>query len=102
MPEFAKEIAVPGRPIRMGPPPVRPAVVPETAMSTEGSVTRWVTALKSGDPAAAQRLWERYHLRLVSLAREKLRSARRRSADEEDVVQGAFHSFFQGVTRGRF
>jgi RNA polymerase sigma factor (sigma-70 family) len=71
-------------------------------MSTEGSVTRWVTALKSGDPAAAQRLWERYHLRLVSLAREKLRSARRRSADEEDVVQSAFHSFFRGVTRGRF
>src|SRR5436190_8655524 len=71
-------------------------------MSSDGSVTRWVTALKGGDAAAAQPLWERYHRRLVALAREKLRSARRRAADEEDVVQSAFHSFFQGMTRGRF
>ena len=71
-------------------------------MSSDGSVTRWVTALKGGDAAAAQPLWERYHRRLVALAREKLRSARRRAADEEDVVQSAFHSFFRGVARGRF
>src|SRR5215470_607045 len=71
-------------------------------MSSEGSVTRWVAALKAGDADAAQRLWERYHRRLVGLARHKLRSARRRAADEEDVVQSAFHSFFQGVARGRF
>jgi hypothetical protein len=28
--------------------------------------------------------------------------ARRRAADEEDVVQDAFHSFFRGVSAGRF
>jgi RNA polymerase sigma factor (sigma-70 family) len=71
-------------------------------MSSEGSVTRWVTALKGGDLVAAQPLWERYHRQLVALARQKLRSARRREADEEDVVQNAFHSFFQGVAHGRF
>src|SRR5207253_6330209 len=71
-------------------------------MSAEGSITRWVTALKEGDAAAAQPLWERYHRRLVALARAKLRAARRRAADEEDVVQNAFHSFFEGVARGRF
>src|SRR5262245_32659707 len=71
-------------------------------MSSEGSVTRWVTALKGGDPSAAQPLWERYHRQLVSLARQKLQAARRRAADEEDVVQSAFHSFFRGVARGRF
>ena len=71
-------------------------------MSSEGSVTRWLTALKGGDEAAAQPLWERYHRRLIGLAREKLRSARRREADEDDVVQSAFHSFFQGVSAGRF
>src|SRR5262245_28793885 len=71
-------------------------------MAPEGSVTRWVTALRGGDMTAAQRLWERYHRRLVGLARHKLRSARRRAADEEDVVQNAFHSFFQGVAKGRF
>src|SRR6185295_16843911 len=71
-------------------------------MTTEGSVTRWVLALKGGDVAAAQPLWERYHRQLVSLARQKLRTSRRREADEEDVVQSAFHSFFQGVSDGRF
>jgi len=71
-------------------------------MSSEGSVTRWVTALKAGDTAAAQPLWERYHRRLVALARRKLRAARRRAADEDDVVQSAFHSFFRGVAGGRF
>src|SRR5262245_32060056 len=71
-------------------------------MSSEGSVTRWVTALKGGDKAAAQPLWERYYCQLVALARQKLQSARRREADEEDVVQNAFHSFFQGLARGRF
>jgi DNA-directed RNA polymerase specialized sigma24 family protein len=71
-------------------------------MSSEGSVTRWVAAIKAGDAAAAQALWERYHRRLVGLARRKLESSRRRGADEEDVVQNAFHSFFKGVAGGRF
>ena len=71
-------------------------------MSSGGSVTRWVTALKGGDAAAAQPLWERYHRQLVALARQKLQAARRRDGDEEDVVQNAFHSFFRGVARGRF
>src|SRR5205807_9536124 len=86
----------------MAPRPVRPGRRPEEAMSSGGSVTRWVTALKGGDLAAAQPLWERYHRKLVSLARQRLQAARRREADEEDVVQNAFHSFFQGVARGRF
>jgi RNA polymerase sigma factor (sigma-70 family) len=65
-------------------------------------VTRWVTALKDGDTDAAQPIWERYHRRLVGLAREKLRTARRRAANEDDVVQNAFHSFFRGIAGGRF
>ena len=40
-------------------------------------MTRWVAALKAGDAAAAQPLWERYHRRLVALARRKLESSRR-------------------------
>jgi RNA polymerase sigma factor (sigma-70 family) len=71
-------------------------------MSSEGSITRWVTALKGGDAAAAQPLWERYHRQLIALARRKLAVSRRREADEEDVVQNAFQSFFRGVTGGRF
>jgi RNA polymerase sigma factor (sigma-70 family) len=71
-------------------------------MSSPGSVSHWIAALKGGDPAAAQPLWERYYRQLVALARKKLQSARRRAADEEDVVQNAFHSFFRAVAQGRF
>jgi hypothetical protein len=58
--------------------PVRSRLATGKALSTEGSVTRWVTALKGGDMTAAQLLWERYHRQLVALARHKLQSARRR------------------------
>ena len=71
-------------------------------MSSDGSVSRWIAGLKGGDEVAAQRLWERYYRRLVGLARKRLRASRRRAADEEDVAQDAFHSFFKGVERGRF
>lgn len=85
--------------------PFKPLSAPtppgECAVSPEGSVTRWIAALKGGDLAAAQPLWERYHRQLVTLARQKLQTARR-AIDEEDVVQNAFHSFFQGVAHGRF
>jgi RNA polymerase sigma factor (sigma-70 family) len=71
-------------------------------MSSPGSVSHWIAALKEGDSAAAQPLWERYYRQLIGLARKKLRSTTRRAADEEDVVQNAFHSFFRAVNQGRF
>jgi DNA-directed RNA polymerase specialized sigma24 family protein len=67
-----------------------------------GSVTRWISALKEGDQAAAQGLWEAYFRRLVGLARARLRDAPRRIADEEDVALSAFDSFFRGARAGRF
>ena len=71
-------------------------------MSSQGSVSNWIAALKDGDSAAAQPLWERYYRQLVALARKKLRSTGRGASDEEDVVQNAFHSFFRAVDQGRF
>jgi RNA polymerase sigma factor (sigma-70 family) len=79
-------------------------------MSTEdestpvrGSVTLWLGDLKNGGQEAAQPLWERYFNRLIGLARSRLGPARARAvADEEDVVQNAFNSFFNGVAQGRF
>jgi RNA polymerase sigma factor (sigma-70 family) len=71
-------------------------------MTPPGSVSRWILALKNGDQAAAQPLWERYHARLIGLAWQSLRGCPCRQADEEDVVQNAFHNFFQGVSLGRF
>jgi DNA-directed RNA polymerase specialized sigma24 family protein len=71
-------------------------------MSAPGSVSNWLVQLKAGDPAGAQRLWERYFPRMVALARKRLRGARRREADEEDVALSAFDSFCRGAAQGRF
>ena len=54
-------------------------------VSSEGTVTRWISLLKDGDAQAAQELWQAYSRRLVALARTRLRSTRRGAADEEDV-----------------
>jgi len=71
-------------------------------MPPDASVTQWIDRLKAGDPAAAQKLWERYFRRLVGLARKKLRTAPRRAADEEDVALSAFDSFCRGAEKGQF
>jgi DNA-directed RNA polymerase specialized sigma24 family protein len=71
-------------------------------MTPEGSVTRWIDLLKTGDLEAAQKLWERYFERLVGLARKKIQGAHPRGADEEDVALSAFDTFFRGVKAGRF
>jgi DNA-directed RNA polymerase specialized sigma24 family protein len=71
-------------------------------MSSEGSITHWVALLKQGEDDAAREIWHRYCARLVGLARQKLRGADRRAADEEDVALSVFDSFCQGVARGNF
>jgi len=71
-------------------------------MSNEGSITRWIGQLKSGDALAAQRLWEAYFTRLVKLARHRLEAAPRRVADEEDVALSAFYSMCRGAQDGQF
>ena len=71
-------------------------------MSESASVTVWLQRLHAGNSQAAQKLWEGYFHRVVGLARTKLRTMPRRSADEEDVALSAFDSFFRGVERGRF
>src|SRR5262245_23373067 len=71
-------------------------------MSPDESVTHWVSLLQGGDPAAAQRLWERYFQRLVGLARARLSGHPRRAADEEDVALSVFRCLCEGAARGRF
>jgi DNA-directed RNA polymerase specialized sigma24 family protein len=72
------------------------------ATDTGNSVTQWISALKEGDQAAAQVLWEAYFRRLVGLAYARLRNAPRRIADEEDVALSAFDSFCRGAQADRF
>jgi DNA-directed RNA polymerase specialized sigma24 family protein len=71
-------------------------------MFPSGSVTQWIGRLKTGDQAAAQKLWQSYFERLVALARKKLHGTPRRAADEEDVALSAFDSFCRGAAQGRF
>src|SRR5262249_39814954 len=58
--------------------------------------------LKAGDSQAAQRIWERFYARLVTLARTKLRQLPRGAADEEDVALSAFNRFCVAAKRGQF
>jgi DNA-directed RNA polymerase specialized sigma24 family protein len=74
----------------------------ELPMSASDSVTGWIAALRTGDAAAAQPLWERYFTRLVGLARRKLQGQARAAADEEDVALSAFASFCRGAATQRF
>jgi DNA-directed RNA polymerase specialized sigma24 family protein len=71
-------------------------------MSSQGSITCWITELKAGTRAASQPLWENYFSRLVARARHKLAGVPRRAADEEDVALSAFHSFCRAAEEGRF
>jgi DNA-directed RNA polymerase specialized sigma24 family protein len=71
-------------------------------MDSEGSVTHWIDQLRGGDREAVGPLWQRYFARLVAVARERLRGARRAAADEEDVALSAFDSFCRAAEAGRF
>lgn len=71
-------------------------------MPDDASVTFWIDKLKSGDPDAAQPLWNRYFHHLVRLAYQRLRGAPRAAADEEDVALSAFKSFCLAAEKGRF
>lgn len=71
-------------------------------MDSENSITKYLSALKRGEPDASQKIWELFFKRLVVLARKKLASSPKRWSDEEDIVQQAFANFFVQVQAGRF
>lgn len=63
------------------------------------SVTDWVGALEAGDSAAAGRLWGRYFMKLVQLARRNL-GRHPGPCDAEDVALSVFKSLCLGAERG--
>jgi len=71
-------------------------------MSTAHSVTNWIGQLKAGEEVAAQKVWQRYYVQLVNLARRRLLANQRRFEDEEDVVVQAFHEFFRNMKLGKY
>jgi DNA-directed RNA polymerase specialized sigma24 family protein len=71
-------------------------------MPMPGSITALVERVKAGDHEAVRLLWQRYYPRLVGLARQRLQSAARRVADEEDAALSAFDSFCRRAEQGQF
>lgn len=66
---------------------------------SKASVTIWLDRLKAGDAEATERIWNRYFVQVLQLAKWKLRGLPRGAADEEDVAIAAFQSFYRAVAR---
>jgi DNA-directed RNA polymerase specialized sigma24 family protein len=71
-------------------------------VSSEGSITRFIGAMRSGDDEAARRVWNRYSPRLAALARERLPVWLQCVVDGEDVANAAMCSVIMGLRCGRF
>jgi DNA-directed RNA polymerase specialized sigma24 family protein len=67
-----------------------------------GSITHMLGKLRLGEDEAAREIWDRYWPRLVGLARDRLRGAPRRVADEEDVALSVFDSFCRRAAQDGF
>ena len=68
----------------------------------DGSVTRWIRALKDGDTDVISEIWRRYFGRLVHLARAGFGFSPRRAIDEEDVALGVLETLCRNAANGRF
>jgi RNA polymerase sigma-70 factor (ECF subfamily) len=66
---------------------------------SDETLVRW---LRSGNDAAASRLYSRYVHRLRALARAKLSADLSRRVDAEDIVQSVFRRFFQAARQGNY
>jgi RNA polymerase sigma factor (sigma-70 family) len=75
---------------------------PPVPADPAGSVTHFFDRLRTGDPAAAEALWDRFFPRLVALARKTLAGRPQRVADADDAAQSAFASFCLRVRAGEY
>jgi len=65
------------------------------------SVTGWIDQLANGNRQAAEHLWQHVCAQLQEFARQKLDVQTRRSYDESDAANSAFHSLCRGLADGR-
>lgn len=68
----------------------------------EGSVTRVIRRMQSGDPDGAALIWQRFYTRLRAQVKERLGSPSRTLGDEEDVALESLTELFQGLLKGKY
>jgi RNA polymerase sigma factor (sigma-70 family) len=66
------------------------------------SISEWIGGVKAGDADAAQKLWNRYSVALLRVAKQRLGGSPCGIGDEEDVALSVFQSVFRGAAEGRF
>lgn len=71
-------------------------------MSTDGSVTLLLHALKQNEPDAISELWQRYFMRLRKVARHRLGAQVDGPFDSEDVALSAFNGFCRAFLEGSY
>ena len=71
-------------------------------MSDSDSFRDFLSALGDGEERAANKMFNRFSLRLVALARSRMDSSLRVKVDEEDVAQSVMKSFFRRQTEKPF
>ena len=72
------------------------------AMQLHDPISLWIGELKDGQSEAAAKLWKRYRLPLLAIARRKIAKYNSAYYDEEDATQSAFRSLCMGLRNGRF
>lgn len=84
-------------------PPKKPEFDSEgSGGSDEGSVSRIIRRMKTGDPDGADFLWDRFFARLKYLVRERMGSQLRSMSDEEDVALQSLSEMFRGLMNGQY
>jgi DNA-directed RNA polymerase specialized sigma24 family protein len=71
-------------------------------VSSEGSITRFIGATRSGDEEAARRIWNRFSPRLAALAKGRLPVWLQCVVDGDDLANSAMCSVIMGLREGRF
>ncbi len=69
--------------------------------SIDEPVTTWLRRLEDGQLEAAQPLWDHFCRKLLNLASNRLSPKLKRTYDEEDAAQSAFHSLCRVIADGR-
>lgn len=77
-------------------------IPPQDDPDDEGSITRIIRRMQSGDEDGADVLWKRFYVRLKFLVKDRLRSRLRGLSDEEDVALESLSELFRGLLDGKY